>query len=141
MPRPGTSLLATLIDQLPATAPVPGWSISLPREVLASTHPATAGTVYDSSPAPFGPLRQQLRALEAVLSKPRIRGGQIVANMRDGTGKRRRSRPVEWFDTEAGRWTARLLPAPDGGEHLTVCPADRARITAQLTEMFDDIGR
>ncbi|MGH3914683.1 MAG: ESX secretion-associated protein EspG [Pseudonocardiaceae bacterium] len=85
--------------------------------------------------------RHQLRALEAVLARPRLRGGQIVANARNRTGKRYRSRPVEWFDTEAGRWTARLLSATDGGQHLTVAPADNARMATQIAETIDRMMR
>lgn len=139
MPRPGSSLLPELVGQLPAVGPAPGRSISLPRDVLASAHPGVAGSVYDDSAAMSKPFRQQFRALERVLSKPRVRGGQIVANARDRTGGRHRSRPVEWFDTEAGRWTARLLPGPDGSEHLTVGPASPARVATQVNELLGEM--
>ncbi len=141
MPGLGPSLLLALVDQLPATGAAPGQSISLPRDVLASAHPAAKGSAYHSPPAMSGHFRQQFRALETVLSKPRVRGGQIVANARDRTGKRHRARPVEWFDTEAGRWTARLLPGPDGAEHLTVGPADRARVATQVAEALEGLTR
>lgn len=84
--------------------------------------PAPGQSVYDTSPATSGRFRHQFRALEEVLATPRVRGRQIVANARERTGKRRRSHPVEWFDTEAGRWTARLLPAADGDQHVTLAP-------------------
>ncbi|MGH8918364.1 MAG: ESX secretion-associated protein EspG, partial [Actinomycetes bacterium] len=138
MSRRGSSLLLALIDQLPATAAAPGQSITLPKTALA---PAESHGIYDTSPATSGRFRQQVRMLETVLAKPRLRGGQIVANARDRTGKRHRSRPTEWFDTEAGRWTARLQPTADGGEHLTVAPADSARIASQIAETLDHLMR
>ncbi len=141
MPRPGSSLLAALIDQLPATAPAHGQSITLPRTVLAGSHAADRDSVYDISAATSGRFRPQVRTLETVLAKPRLRGGQIVANARDRTGKRYRSRPTEWFDTEAGRWTARLQPTAGGDEYLTVAPADSARIATQVTELLDRLVR
>jgi ESX secretion-associated protein EspG len=141
MPCGGASLLPVLIGQLPAADAAPGQSISLPREILVPSAPSVTTSVYDTSPATSGHLRQQYRALQAVLAKPRLRGGQIVANGRDRTGKRHRSRPVEWFDTEAGRWTARVLPAADGGTHLTVSPADSARLATQLHELLDRMIR
>lgn len=141
MPRPGSSLLKALIDQLPATAPAHGQSITLPRTVLARSQPANRHSVYDISPATSDRFRHQVRTLETVLAKPRLRGGQIVANARDRTGKRHRSRPTEWFDTEVGRWTARLQPTADGDEYLTVAPADSARIATQVTELLDRLAR
>lgn len=141
MPCGGASLLLALIGQLPATDAAPGQSISLPREILVPSTPSVATSVYDTSPAMSGHFRQQYRALQAVLAKPRLRGGQIVANGRDRTGKRHRSRPVEWFDTEAGRWTTRVLPAADGGEHLTMSPADNARLATQVNELLDRMTR
>ncbi|MGH3426432.1 MAG: ESX secretion-associated protein EspG, partial [Mycobacteriales bacterium] len=139
LPCGAASLLPALIGQLPTADAAPGQSISLPREVLVPSVPRVATSVYDTSPAMSGRCGQQYRALQAVLAKPRLRGGQIVANGRDRTGKRHRSRPVEWFDTETGRWTARVLPAPDGGEHLTVSPADSARLATQVNELLTRI--
>lgn len=141
MPCRGTSLLLALIDQLPATGAAPGQSITLPRTALAPSQPAEGESVYDTSPATSGRFRHQVRTLETVLAKPRLRGGQIVANARDRTGKRHRSCPTEWFDTEAGRWTARLQPTADGDEYLTVAPADSARIATQVAEILNHLMR
>lgn len=141
MPCSGTSLVAALIGQLPAAEAAPGQSISLPRQILVPATPRTTTSVYDTSPATSGRFQQQYRALEAVLAKPRLRGGQIVANSRDRIGKRHRSRPLDWFDTEAGRWTARLLPAADGSAHLTVSPADSTRLSTQLTDLLHSLPR
>ncbi|MGH3914680.1 MAG: ESX secretion-associated protein EspG [Pseudonocardiaceae bacterium] len=136
MRRRGSSLLLALIDQLPPVAAAPGQSLTLPRDVLMPAQQA-AVSIYDTSPSTSARYRNQFRALEEVLAKPRLRGGQIVANARSRTGKRHRSRPVEWFDTEAGRWTARLLPTTDGGQHLTVAPVDNARLATQIAELID----
>jgi hypothetical protein len=139
MPCGSSSLLPALIAQLPAADAAPGQSISLPREILVPSAPSMPTSVYDTSPATSGRFGQQYRALQTVLAKPRLRGGQIVANGRDRTGKRHRSPSVEWFDTEAGRWSARLLPAADGGAHLTVCPATSARLATQVNELLDRV--
>ncbi|MGH3797059.1 MAG: ESX secretion-associated protein EspG [Pseudonocardiaceae bacterium] len=136
MPCRGTALLLALVDQLPRTEAAPGQSITMPRDVLV---PSASGG-YATSPT-TGRFRQPYRAFEEVLSKPRLRGGQIVANARDQTGRRHRSRPVQWFDTDAGRWTARILPAADGGEHLTLSPADRPLMVTQVAELLERIVR
>lgn len=141
MPCDGASLLPALIAQLPAADAAPGQSISLPREVLVPSMPSEPTSIYDTSPATSGRFGQQYRALQAVLAKPRLRGGQIVANGRDRTGKRHRSQPVEWFDTETGRWSARVLPAADGSTYLTVSPATSARLATQVHELLDRTTR
>jgi hypothetical protein len=137
MPCSGASLLLALIDQAPPAAAAPAQSISLPKAALAPSPSAERDSVYDTWSATSDRFRHQVRALETVLAKPRLRGGQIVANARDRTGRRHRSRPTEWFDTEAGRWTARVQPTGDGGEYLTVAPADSVRIATQVTDMLN----
>lgn len=141
MPCRGTSLPLTIVEQLPAAAAAPGWSISLPKAALTSPPTGMAARGYDTTPATSGRFRQEVRALEAVLAKPRLRGGQIVANARDRIGRRRRSRPLDWFDTEKGRWTVRLRPTADGHEFLVVAPADSRRMATQLTELLDSVVR
>lgn len=141
MPCRGTALLLALVDQLPDTAAATGQSISLPRAVLIPAQPGGPASIYHTSPATSGRFRQQYHALEAVLATPRMRGGQIVANARDRAGGRHRSRPMEWFDTAAGRWTARVRPTADGGDYLTVAPADGPRTATQIREMLDAIMR
>lgn len=140
-PCGGAAVATALIGQLPAADAAPGQSISLPRELLVPAAPSVATSVYDTSPTTSGRVGHQYRALAAVLAKPRRHGGQIVANTRDRTGKRQRSQPLEWFDTEAGRWSARVLPAPDGSEHLTVSPATSARLTTQLNDLLNRMTR
>jgi hypothetical protein len=140
MPCRGAALLGALIDQAPAMAAAPGQSINLPKAALAPSPSGERESVYDTWPATSGRFRYQVRALETILAKPRLRGGQIVANARDRAGRRHRSRPTEWFDTEAGRWTARMQPSADGGEYLTVTPATRARIATQIAEMLEAVS-
>jgi hypothetical protein len=139
-PCRGTSMLRMLMEQLPPSGAASGKSITMPRDGLVPSRSGPAESVYDTSPA-SGRFRQEYLALEDVLSKPRTRGGQIVANTHHATGKRRRSRPVQWFDTDAGRWTTRMLPAQDGAEHLTVSPADRTLMVTQVAELIESIVR
>jgi EspG family len=136
-PYRGTSLLRAFIDQAPPAAAAAGQSITLPKAVLAPSPPAERDSVYDTWSTTWDRFQHQVRALETVLAKPRLRGGQIVANARDRTGRRHRSRPTEWFDTDTGRWTARLQRTGDGGEYLTVVPADSGRIATQVAEMLN----
>lgn len=132
----GTSLVPGLLQQLPASRPALGQPISLPRSVLQLTAPAPGETIRQDSPSRYGRFRVQVRAMEEVFRRPRLRGGQIAANSRDRVGRRHRSRPLDWFDTESGRWTLYVTAGADGEQHVTMTPADGTKMAAQLRDML-----
>ena len=142
----GSGVVAALLSLLPAVPAAPGRSITLPTDALApgaaqtqNARPAVPrqGSVYQPEPPSAGTTTgQQVRSLEALFAKPRLRGGQIVANVRDRNGRRRRSRPLEWFDTEDGRCMAQTGAGADGRQHLLVAPADNARIARRVHDML-----
>ncbi|MCA1676118.1 MAG: ESX secretion-associated protein EspG [Actinobacteria bacterium] len=135
---PGTSLIPELLQQLPASRPALGQPISLPRSALQPTAPAPGDTSRQDSPSRYGRFRAQVCAMEEVFQQPRLCGGQIAANFRDRVGRRHRSQPLDWFDTANGRWTL-FIPAGAGDErHVTMTPADGARMAAQLREILND---
>jgi hypothetical protein len=144
----GTAVVPALLDLLPRADAAPGRSISLPTEALVPAptgrHAApdtdeSSGSIFDDAPPARVAAAQQVRALEAVFAKPRLRGGQIGVNGRDRHGRRARTRPLEWFDSEEGRYMAQFGEGPDGRDHLLVTPADNARITARLHEMINSL--
>lgn len=142
----GTAIVPSLLGLLPRADAAPGRSISLPTEALVPAptgrHAAPdedSGSIFDEAPPARVAAGQQVRALEALFAKPRIRGGQIGVNGRDRHGRRARTRPLEWFDSEDGRYMAQFGEGPDGRDHLLVTPADNARITARLHEMINSL--
>ncbi len=144
----GSAMVAALLSLLPPAKAAPGRSITVPTESLvpAGTAGAAApetdnqdGTIYEPS-RPVTGIGQQVRSLESLFAKPRLRGGQLVANVLDRHGRRTRSRPLEWFDTEDGRCMAQTGAGADGRQHLLVAPADNARIAGRVRDMLDALG-
>lgn len=149
-PVRGTGMVYELLGLLPKNGPASGQSITLPLEALSPggggdtgggrhAQPEVAESIYDySSPATAaGGSRQQVRALETLFAKPRLRGGHIEVTVLDRYGRRSRSKPIEWFDTEDGRCMAQFGGGADGGQHLTVAPADTNKIVSRLHEVID----
>ena len=141
-------IVASLLELLPRVPAAPGRSITVPTEALSPAGPPAAGATHATSAQdtiyqperPSTATGQQVRSLEALFAKPRLRGGQIVANVRDPRGARRRSRPLEWFDTEDGRSMAQTGTGADGRQHLLVAPADDARIAYRVYDMLAAFG-
>lgn len=144
----GAAVVAALLELLPPMPAAPGRSITVPTEVLASPaeQPAASAasaaepSIYDTGRPSGSSTSQQLRSLESLFAKPRLRGGQIVANVLDRHGRRTRSRPLEWFDTEDGRCMAQTGAGADGRQHLLVAPADNARIASRVSDMLEALA-
>lgn len=137
-----SNIVAALLDLLPRAWAAPGRSITVPIESLtpAEAPPGQPDSIYDTS-RPSGPgAVQQVRSLETMFARPRLRGGQIVANVLDRHGRRTRSRPLEWFDTEDGRCMAQTGAGADGRQHLLVAPADNARIAGRVHDMLEALA-
>jgi EspG family len=132
-PVRATAIIPALLDLLPRVAAAPGRSITVAVDALVPAGAPSAETNSVYQPPPAG---QQVRALETLFAKPRLRGGQIVANVLDRHGRRTRSRPLEWFDTEDGRCMAQTGAGADGRQHLLVAPADNARIASRVRDML-----
>lgn len=137
----GPVVVDALLHLLPSGMAAPGHSITVAVESLVTAGAPTPGpehnSVYQPAP-PGGPgAGQQLRSLEALFASPRLRGGQIVANVLDRHGRRARSRPLEWFDTGDGRCMAQTGAGADGRQHLLVAPADNARIAKRVRDMIE----
>ncbi|HEY0639842.1 MAG TPA: ESX secretion-associated protein EspG [Pseudonocardiaceae bacterium] len=137
----GAALIPALLDLLPRVPAAPGRSITVPTESLVpSGAPEQQGdSIYEPSRPAASTATQQVRSLEAMFARPRLRGGQIVANALDRHGRRTRSRPLEWFDTEDGRCMAQTGAGIDGRQHLLVAPADAVRIANRLRDMLDAV--
>lgn len=138
----GPAMVAALLDLLPVANAAPGRSITVPTEALtpAEQPEAERDSIYDTSRPAASTTSQQVRSLESLFAKPRLRGGQIVANVLDRHGRRTRSRPLEWFDTEEGRCMAQTGAGADGRQHLLVAPADNARIAGRVRDMLEALG-
>ncbi|MGH3949126.1 MAG: ESX secretion-associated protein EspG [Pseudonocardiaceae bacterium] len=75
------------------------------------------------------------QALARLHAQPRLRGGQIGANVRSQLGGRSRSVVLSWFDTESGRYLTQVSRGADGREWITIAPADAATLRHRIGEM------
>jgi hypothetical protein len=134
----GPAVVAALLDLLPPVGAAPGRSITVPTEALRPRQDEQQeDSIYQAARPGGSTTTQQLRSLESLFARPRLRGGQIVANVLDRHGRRTRSRPLEWFDTEDGRCMAQTGAGADGRQHLLVAPADNARIATRVRDMLE----
>lgn len=145
-PVPETALVAALLELLPPYPAAPGRSVTIAVDELKPAEPDDrdsddgGGSIYQRAAPRGGGVAQQLRSLESLFAAPRLRGGQIGVNVLDRHGRRRRSRPLEWFDTVDGRCMAQTGAGMDARQHLLVAPADTARIARRVRDMIEDLS-
>ncbi|MEW2500179.1 ESX secretion-associated protein EspG [Amycolatopsis sp. CA-161197] len=113
-----TGLVPALVDLLPPGAAAPGQSVTITRP---AKQPRRDG--YDPFAASSAPRNPQLRSVERIFEKPRLRVGQFTIGAQP---------PLVWFDTELGRYLLSTRVADDGQRWLTYAPADNNRLAQQL---------
>lgn len=142
-----TALVGALLDLLPPYPAAPGRSVTIAVDDLKPAeqppdrdHDEDGGSIFAAAVPKAGGAAQQLRSLEKLFAVPRLRGGQLGVTVLDRHGRRRRSRPLEWFDTIDGRCMAQTGAGMDGRQHLLVAPADAARIARRVRDMIEDLS-
>lgn len=133
----GTAALLALLDLLPPALAGTGQVITLPRSALAPPEREQRGVLAPARRS--GRYAAELGAFEALVARPRLRGGQVAANSRTRDGGRRRSRTLDWFDTADGRWLLTTSRGGDGEERLTVAPVDTTRFAHRLRDAVDGL--
>jgi hypothetical protein len=139
-----TAIVPAVVDLIPLTPAGPGQSVTIPKP---SSAPPPRRRVDDGTYDPFasmtrtrtqsGSSGQQLRSIERIFEKPKLRVGQFTAFVRDRQGRAVDLSPLAWFDTEAGRYLMSSHQAGDGQGWLTYSPADNARIAQQLYSQLE----
>ncbi|MTD57795.1 ESX secretion-associated protein EspG [Amycolatopsis pithecellobii] len=128
-----TALVPGIVDLLPLTPAAAGQSVTVAKPAKRAKHRrdddsydpfAGVGKPRSSAPA-------QLRVVERIFQKPKLRIGQFGAVVQG-----RRLTPTAWFDTEEGRYFVTSRQAEDGQNWLTYAPADNARIAHHLHEQL-----
>ena len=67
-------------------------------------------------------------AAAAILDKPHARAGQIAANVRDPSGRARRSNVLRWCDNVDGRYQVTVNRRAGESTSLTIGPSDPHRL-------------
>lgn len=129
-----TAIVPGIVDLLPVTSAAAGQSVTVAKPAKRAKHRLEEDNSYDpfanvSRPRSTAPA--QLRVVERIFQKPKLRVGQFGAVVE---GKR--LTPTAWFDTDEGRYFVTSRSAEDGQSWLTYAPADNARITHHLAEQL-----
>ena len=139
-----TAIVPAVVDLLPLTPAAPGQSVTIAKPVAAP--PQNRRAVDDGSYDPFRSVNrprtqsssaQQLRSVERIFEKPKLRVGQFTAFVQGHHGRASDLSPLAWFDTEVGRYLMSSREAADGQHWLTYAPADNARIAQQLYSQLE----
>ena len=156
---PADGLVSAIIDVLPAGRRGSEASITLPLDEALHTAPirvpVSAGSQQADAPAD-GKARRRERTERPSLSEritadpreaygklagqPRLRGGQLAANSRNGLGGKQRSRVLAWFDTATGRYLSLARAGTDGREWVTISPAEPKTLRIRLGEMVATVA-
>ncbi|WP_435157083.1 ESX secretion-associated protein EspG [Amycolatopsis sacchari] len=139
-----TALVPGIVDLLPRTPAAAGPSVTIPKPAQQSGRHRRDDDAYDpfagvAKPRSTAPA--QLRMVERIFQKPKLRIGQFSLVVPGRDGKPARLTPTAWFDTEEGRYFATSRKADDGQSWLTYAPADNARIAHHLFEELQRYGQ
>jgi hypothetical protein len=130
-----TAIVPGVVDLLPLTPAAAGQSVTVAKPApKRPKHRLDDDSSYNpfanvSSPRSTAPA--QLRTVERIFQKPKLRIGQFSALVEG-----RRLSPTAWFDTDEGRYFVTSHNAEDGQSWLTYAPADNARIAHHLFEQL-----
>jgi len=124
---PATGQAATLLALLPDVPPGQGHSISVDTTVFAA---ATEAAKPQDKLRRLGVSGDDARTLLAMASGS-VRIAQIVAEVRDSTGRAVRSRTMSVYDTPSGRYRA-IRTITSISDYLTVTPASAASLADAL---------
>ncbi|GAA3460835.1 ESX secretion-associated protein EspG [Saccharothrix longispora] len=133
------TLVRAVVELIPGNRPGPGQSITVPMSAQTPPPPPRrdddfGNATFTRAMAPRSTAATQVRALEAVFERQRLRAGQFGVTVRGRHGREQRAPQVAWFDNDQGRYMSQTRQGQDGQKWLTHAPADNPRIAAQLTQ-------
>ncbi len=133
---PTAGLAAAVVGRLPAHPPgrSPAVTLSLPSSPDRRRQPS-GGVLVSTSPARTSVERAGVAA-SAILDQPHARAGQIAANVRDSSGRVRRSPVLRWCDNPDGRYQITVASRPDDSRSLTITPCDPHRLGEALQRLL-----
>lgn len=136
-------LLETFLDIVPAGRAAPGQPIVTSRKEFESGRSAASEDTAQRSIMQNGPGRAEpaspLKEMQRVFAAPRTGGGTLYVATRPHGGRRRRiPMPINFIDTNEGRW---LMEERPGRESLLVfTPGSRQAISERLRSAQSALG-
>lgn len=139
---PASGLAAAVVSRLPAHPPGRSPAMTLVLAPSATRLPRPGGgLLVSASPGRTNVERSRVEynsaAVASILDQPHARTGQIAANLRDASGRVRRSRVLRWCDNPDGRYQIALAARPDDSRSLTITPCDPHRLTEALRSLLN----
>jgi hypothetical protein len=138
-----TALIPGIVDLLPRTPAAAGPSVTVAKPAAPAGRHRSQDDAYDpfaNVAKPRSTAPAQLRMVERIFQKPKLRVGQFTVVVPGRDGKPSRLTPTAWFDTDEGRYFATSRKAEDGQSWLTYAPADNARIAHHLFGQLQPYG-
>ncbi|MGQ0776638.1 MAG: ESX secretion-associated protein EspG [Pseudonocardiales bacterium] len=133
---PVRGLAAAVVGRLPAHPPGQCPVTAVPLRPSAA--PERDGVLVSVSASLTGAERS-IAATASVLNRPHARAGQIAANVRDPSGRVRRSEVLRWCDNPDGRYQMTVSKQPGGPDLLVVNPADPQRLGHAVQRLLSSV--
>jgi len=143
--RPGVTLLETIpagglaaavVSKLPPYPPGRSPGVSMALEPDAGQQAVPDGGLLVAASTARTSTERSSAAIAALLDQPHSRAGQIAANVRDPSGRVRRSDVLRWCDNPDGRYQVTISRRPDW---LTVGPCDPQRLGDGVQRLLDSV--
>jgi hypothetical protein len=130
---PARGLVAAVVSRLPSHPPGRSSAVTVALQPPGARQPHDARQHSEvqllaaGSPVPTSAERDSVAAA-AILDKPHARAGQLAANVRDLSGRVRRSDILRWCDNVDGRYQVTVNRRSGEPTSLTVGPSDPQRL-------------
>jgi hypothetical protein len=123
---PATGLAAAVVSRLPAYPPGRGCAVTvpLPPSTRPPSGPQPGGGLLVSASSGRTSAERDSATAAAILDQPHARAGQIAANVRDPSGRVRRSDVLRWCDNVDGRYQVTVNRRSGESASFTVGPSD-----------------
>lgn len=141
IPARDTALAEAAVSVAGETAAGPGYSVSVPTDVLMAADKAASG-----DPRAFGAALKRggvpvsdAKMLANMVGGMRLRGQFGAARVQRDQRMVRADRVVAFHDTTYGRYVYLAKPNNDGRMWSTITPADNQRLATCVRELLDEI--
>lgn len=134
-----TAMVSTAVSLLPDHRAGVGQSVTI--ELSAPPPEPTDGRIASVVRPTRTGRTAQVRAVETMLSQPKIRFGQFRVIARDRHGKTHNAPDLFWFDTVEGRFLMLTTAHADGSKWSTYSPADKPRIGQHLGTQLNSLAQ
>jgi ESX secretion-associated protein EspG len=141
---PASELCTAVAGQLPDRPAGPGFSVSVPSELLAQpSHdgkPGLTGPQLENRLLRAGVKPDDARCFATMIRGPKLGGGKFGAARRDRNGTRHPAgAALVYLATERGGYTLQPLRGADGTAWTTLAPATLAQLAQRIDQLLDGI--